>query len=84
MDEPFSALDPISREQLQVLMKELHQELKMTIVFVSHDIREALKLADRIAVLNHGKIVQLSSPQEIVEEPSDTSVAELFRGACHG
>ena len=84
MDEPFSALDPISREQLQVLMKELHQELKMTIVFVSHDIREALKLADRIAVLNQGKIVQLSSPQEIVEEPSDTFVAELFRGACHG
>ncbi|MDG3143103.1 ABC transporter ATP-binding protein [Streptococcus suis] len=84
MDEPFSALDPISREQLQVLTKELHQELKMTIVFVSHDIREALKLADRIAVLNQGKIVQLSSPQEIIEEPSDTFVAELFRGACHG
>lgn len=83
MDEPFSALDPISREQLQVLTKELHNEFKMTTVFVTHDVREALKLADRIAVLNQGQLVQMASPTDILTEPSDAFVAELFGGVHH-
>lgn len=80
MDEPFSALDPISREQLQVLTKELHDEMGMTTVFVTHDVREALRLADRIAVLNQGQIMQLATPQEIMGAPANAFVATLFGG----
>ncbi|MFZ7332857.1 ATP-binding cassette domain-containing protein [Streptococcus pluranimalium] len=80
MDEPFSALDPISREQLQLLTKELHQEFGMTTIFVTHDVREALGLADRIAVLNQGELVQLAEPGEILEQPANAFVAELFGG----
>lgn len=83
MDEPFSALDPISREQLQGLTKELHQEFGMTTIFVTHDVREALLLADRIAVLNKGEIVQLASPKTIMEEPADDFVVDLFGGVAH-
>ncbi|WP_161980984.1 ATP-binding cassette domain-containing protein [Streptococcus sp. S784/96/1] len=83
MDEPFSALDPISREQLQGLTKELHQEFGMTTIFVTHDVREALLLADRIAVLNQGEIVQLASPKTILEEPTDDFVVDLFGGVAH-
>ncbi|MCA7025635.1 ATP-binding cassette domain-containing protein, partial [Stenotrophomonas acidaminiphila] len=60
MDEPFSALDAISRKQLQVLTKELHKEFGMTTIFVTHDTDEALKLADRIAVLQDGEIRQVT------------------------
>ncbi|MDO5100701.1 MAG: ABC transporter ATP-binding protein [Eubacteriales bacterium] len=80
MDEPFSALDPISREQLQVLTKELHEETGMTTVFVTHDVREALRLADRIAVLNQGQIMQLATPQELIQAPANDFVAALFGG----
>ncbi len=83
MDEPFSALDPITREQLQALTKDLHAEFGMTTIFVTHDVREALGLADRIAVLNQGKIVQLASPEEILQAPADDFVAELFGGVDH-
>lgn len=83
MDEPFSALDPITRQQLQLLTKQLHDELNMTIVFVTHDVREAMELADRIAVLNQGKIVQLASPKEIAEHPADAFVKEMFGGLAH-
>ena len=58
MDEPFSALDPISKVQLQDLIKQLHDEYKRTTVFVTHDMDEAMKLADRICVLKEGKVVQ--------------------------
>lgn len=84
MDEPFSALDPITREQLQALTKKLHTEFGMTTIFVTHDVREALGLADRIAVLNQGKIVQLASPEEILKAPADDFVEELFGGVTHG
>ncbi|SDB34484.1 osmoprotectant transport system ATP-binding protein [Streptococcus henryi] len=83
MDEPFSALDPITREQLQALTKNLHEEFGMTTIFVTHDVREALGLADRIAVLNQGKMVQLASPEEILQAPADDFVAELFGGVAH-
>lgn len=83
MDEPFSALDAISRKQLQELTLELHREFGMTTIFVTHDTDEALALADRIAVLHEGNIVQLASPHDILENPADEFVADLFGGSAH-
>ena len=80
MDEPFSALDAISRKQLQDLTKQLHQEFKMTVLFVTHDTDEAVKLADRIAVLKDGEIVQVDTPHEIQTNPANAFVKELFKG----
>ena len=82
MDEPFSALDAISRKQLQELTKALHREFKMTTIFVTHDTDEALKLADRIAVLKDGAIQQVAPPEEILEHPATEFVAELFKGGA--
>ncbi|MGT2935962.1 ABC transporter ATP-binding protein [Streptococcus castoreus] len=83
MDEPFSALDPISRKQLQDLMLSLHKEFDITIVFVTHDIDEAIKLGDRVAVLNEGQIVQLDQPENIKVHPANDFVASLFGGGAH-
>lgn len=80
MDEPFSALDPISRKQLQELTKNLHQELGISIVFVTHDIEEAVHLANRIAVFKEGEIIQLDYPLNIQEKPENAFVADLFGG----
>lgn len=71
MDEPFSALDPISKVQLQDLIKQLHDEYKRTTVFVTHDMDEAMKLADRICVLKEGKVVQIATPEVLKEYPAD-------------
>ncbi|ERK58863.1 ABC transporter, ATP-binding protein [Gemella bergeri ATCC 700627] len=78
MDEPFSALDPISRTQLQDLIKQLHDEYKMTTVFVTHDMAEALKLADRICILKNGEVIQVASPMVMRENPADDFVREFF------
>ena len=78
MDEPFSALDPISKVQLQDLIKTLHNEYKMTTVFVTHDMDEAMKLADRICVLKKGKVVQIATPDVLRENPADDFVREFF------
>ena len=78
MDEPFSALDPLSKVQLQDLIKTLHNEYKMTTVFVTHDMDEAMKLADRICVLKEGKIVQIATPEVLKENPADDFVREFF------
>lgn len=83
MDEPFSALDAISRKQLQVLIKKLHNEFGVTIIFVTHDIDEALLLADRIAVLQNGQICQIDKPNAILENPANDFVANLFGGVKH-
>lgn len=83
MDEPFSALDAISRKQLQVLTKKLHNEFGVTIIFVTHDTDEALLLADRIAVLQNGQICQIDKPNAILENPSNDFVANLFEGVKH-
>jgi osmoprotectant transport system ATP-binding protein len=79
MDEPFSALDPITREQLQNELLRLQDDLKKTIVFVTHDIDEALKLGDRIAVMADGNIVQCDVPEEILKNPVNEFV-ETFVG----
>lgn len=79
MDEPFSALDPISRNQLQELIKEFHRELNSTIVFVTHDMNEALLLGERICVMRDGEIVQLDTPEQIRKQPADAFVAQFFK-----
>lgn len=77
MDEPFSALDPITREQLQNELLKLHEKMNLTIIFVTHDIDEAIKLGDRIAVMQNGKAVQLDSPEEILKNPKNDFVAQF-------
>ncbi|PWA05736.1 glycine/betaine ABC transporter ATP-binding protein [Pueribacillus theae] len=78
MDEPFSALDPISREKLQDDLLRLKKNLKKTTVFVTHDMQEALKLADRICVMKDGKIVQIGTPDELTKNPANEFVKEFL------
>jgi osmoprotectant transport system ATP-binding protein len=81
MDEPFGAIDPITRARLQEEFRRLQQELRKTVVFVTHDIDEALKLGDRIAVLKPGGVLaQYATPEELVRAPADAFVEE-FVGA---
>ena len=79
MDEPFSALDPISRTQLQRLVRDIHQQLHSTIMFVTHDMDEALQLGDRIGVMRDGQLLQVGTPEEIVQHPADDFVRQLFQ-----
>ncbi|MGD6842859.1 ABC transporter ATP-binding protein [Bacillus infantis] len=74
MDEPFSALDPISREQLQDELVKLQETIKKTIVFVTHDMDEAIKIADRIAILKDGEIIQFDTPERILRYPKNEFV----------
>ena len=77
MDEPFSALDPLIRTRLQDELIELQQNLKRTIIFVSHDLDEAFKLGDRIAIMEGGRIVQLGTPRDIFSNPVNDYVADF-------
>ncbi len=77
MDEPFSALDPLIREHLQDELLELQQRLNKTIIFVSHDLDEALKLGTHIAIMEHGRIVQYGEPEAIVLQPANEYVREF-------
>lgn len=81
MDEPFSALDPLSRLELQNLIKQIHRELQTTIVFVTHNVDEALKLGDRIAVMQGGELQQVDKPEVILTCPANDYVQRFFRGA---
>lgn len=74
MDEPFSALDPISREKLQDDLLALQRKIHKTIVFVTHDMQEAIKLGDRICLMRNGEIVQVGTPKEIIESPANDFV----------
>ena len=78
MDEPFSALDPISRGQLQDQLFELQQEFKKTIVFVTHDMDEAIKLGDRICIMQDGNILQFDTPENILKNPATEFVEEFI------
>lgn len=78
MDEPFGALDPITRDSLQEEFKNLQQELGKTIIFVTHDMDEALKLADRIVIMQAGKVVQFDTPDEILRHPANSFVEEFI------
>ncbi|MFK9094570.1 ABC transporter ATP-binding protein [Bacillus salipaludis] len=77
MDEPFSALDPISREKLQDDILELQRKIHKTIVFVTHDMQEAIKLGDRICIMKGGEIVQVGTPKELIESPVNEFVREF-------
>jgi glycine betaine/proline transport system ATP-binding protein len=77
MDEPFSALDPLIRTRLQDELLDLQRDLKRTIIFVSHDLDEAFKLGDRIAIMEGGRIVQCGTPQEIYTNPINDYVSEF-------
>ncbi|WP_137597682.1 ABC transporter ATP-binding protein [Paucilactobacillus kaifaensis] len=81
MDEPFSALDPISRTALQDLVLQLHAKLKNTILFVTHDMDEALKVGDRIAIMSKGKLIQVDTPEQIAQHPVNDFVASFFASA---
>ena len=77
MDEPFSALDPITRDQLQIELIHLQSKLHKTIVFVTHDMDEAVKIADRICLMNEGKIIQYDTPENILKNPVDDFVEQF-------
>jgi len=79
MDEPFGALDPITRRHLQEEFAALENRLGKSVVFVTHDVPEAFRLADRIAVMDAGRIRQIGPPREIAERPADEFVTELIR-----
>ncbi|WJH40461.1 choline ABC transporter ATP-binding protein [Aliirhizobium terrae] len=79
MDEPFSALDPLIRTKLQDELLEFQRRLKKTILFVSHDLDEAFRIGNRIAIMEGGRIIQCGTPQEIVRDPADDYVADFVQ-----
>ncbi len=79
MDEPFGAVDEITRTVLQDSIQQLHQQLQTTIVFVTHNIREALRLSNRVLIINHGEIQQLDTPEQIQKHPANDYVERLLR-----
>jgi osmoprotectant transport system ATP-binding protein len=83
MDEPFGAVDPITRDRLQSDFLRLHAEVRKTVIFVTHDIDEAIKMGHRMAILKDGELVQYGSPDEILANPADEFVAD-FVGADRG
>ncbi len=80
MDEAFSALDPLTRTEMQDLLLQLQREQQRTIVFVSHDLDEAFRIGDRIAIMQGGAIVQIGTPDEILRQPGNAYVAAFFKG----
>lgn len=84
MDEPFGALDPITRESLQQELLRIQQQIHKTIVFVTHDMDEALKLANHIVVMDQGRIVQQATPYELLLNPANSFVSQLLGGEDRG
>ncbi len=90
LDEPFGALDTHIRKELRTWLRNLHNRLHMTSVFVTHDVDEALEVADKIVVMNHGKIIQIGTPEEIYRKPANAFVYQfigdvnLFHGRMEG
>jgi glycine betaine/proline transport system ATP-binding protein len=78
-DEPFSALDPLIRRDMQEEVVRLQREVRKTMIFITHDLAEALKLGDRIAIMKDGKFVQVGTPEEVVAQPADEYVADFTR-----
>jgi glycine betaine/proline transport system ATP-binding protein len=83
-DEPFSALDPLIRRDMQDEVERLQEELHKTIVFITHDLAEALKLGDRIAIMRDGRFVQVGTPEEVVGQPADDYVRDFVRDVPRG
>jgi len=84
MDEPFGALDPVTREALQGELAQIHRATGKTILFVTHDIDEALRLATSIAILNEGRVVQQGTPSDILERPADAFVRDFVGSQGRG
>jgi len=84
MDEPFSALDPLIRRQMQDEFINLRSVVKKTVIFITHDFIEALKLGDRIAIMRDGEIVQVGTAEEIVAHPADEYVSEFVKDVPRG
>ncbi|WP_164980590.1 quaternary amine ABC transporter ATP-binding protein [Burkholderia pseudomallei] len=80
MDEAFSALDPLKRKEMQNVLLQLQKEQRRTIMFVSHDLEEALRIGSRIAIMEGGRLVQVGTPQEIIANPADDYVRAFFEG----
>jgi osmoprotectant transport system ATP-binding protein len=78
LDEPFGALDPLTRDRLQRSFYQLHRRLRLTVVFVTHDMTEALLLADRIAVMEAGRVIQAGKPQMLLSAPASPYVEQLL------
>ena len=83
MDEPFGAVDSITRKQLQTEIKEIHEKTGVTVVFVTHDISEALYLGTKVLVLDHGQIQQYDTPQNIIHAPENDFVKNLLKDGFH-
>jgi len=79
MDEAFSALDPIIRSEMQSQLLEIQQKLKRTVIFITHDLSEAVRLGSQVAILKDGEIIQVGSPQEIIEKPTNEFVASFVK-----
>lgn len=79
MDEPFSALDPIVRRDMQFELLKIHKMVQKTIIFITHDINEAFKIGDRVAIMKDGRIVQIGTPEEILEQPVNEYVEEFVK-----
>ncbi|WRH65641.1 MAG: ATP-binding cassette domain-containing protein [Planktothrix sp. GU0601_MAG3] len=84
MDEPFSALDPLTRREMQDELLRLQKELNKTIVFVSHDTQEAMKIGDRIAVMKDGEIVQIGTPEELLNQPTNDYIRSFIQDINRG
>ncbi|MFL9931125.1 glycine betaine/L-proline ABC transporter ATP-binding protein [Paraburkholderia sp. RL18-103-BIB-C] len=80
MDEAFSALDPLKRKEMQNVLLELQKNQRRTIMFVSHDLEEALRIGNRIAIMEGGRVVQIGTPQDIISNPADDYVRAFFEG----
>jgi osmoprotectant transport system ATP-binding protein len=84
MDEPFGALDPLTRDALQATLASIQRDTGKTIVFVTHDMDEALRLGDRIALIDHGRVRQCGTPAELLQQPADDTVRNFVGGAAAG
>lgn len=78
MDEPFGALDPLMREQLQNEFLQIQSQIQKTILFVTHDLNEAVKMGDRIAILDKGKLLQIATPNELINQPANDFIDQFF------
>ncbi|WP_430787923.1 quaternary amine ABC transporter ATP-binding protein [Virgibacillus flavescens] len=79
MDEPFSALDPLIRREMQLELLDIQDRLQKTIIFITHDVNEAFKLGDRVAVMKDGKVVQIGTPEEIIEQPANEYISDFIK-----
>lgn len=79
MDEPFSALDPLIRRDMQLELLDIQGELQKTIIFITHDVNEAFKIGDRVAVMKNGKVVQIGTPEEILANPANEYIEDFIR-----